>query len=282
MNEINEQRNKIPESSERSTQALASSKKDGDDKKETRDSFIIKYMYLVKRIAYKYASSGVSYDDLYQEGCYGLILAVDKYDPSKGASFETYATTWIRKYILQAIYKQNLLLPIVPNEEVYYSLQRYTRAFSELRSLLGRPPTVPELAEKMNCTEDAVQSIINDYIRYVYLDSKPQDSNSSNDSGFIYSSGQNAALNNKTNSAYSPSSEDEYFKAQSILDLSEYGVSLSKYEETALRMYLGFNESGKPMSFKKISLATGRGQESIRRDYYSAVQKIQDKILKKI
>lgn len=65
-------------------------KETGD--KKIRDEIVMTHMYMAKILAYKYARSGVDYDDLYQVACVGLMLAVERFDPDRGVQFATFAT----------------------------------------------------------------------------------------------------------------------------------------------------------------------------------------------
>jgi len=71
-----------------------------------KDKIVIEYLPLVRSIAAKYNKLGVPHEDLEQEGMIGLLEAADKFDESKGAKFSTYATFWIKKYILKAVEKE--------------------------------------------------------------------------------------------------------------------------------------------------------------------------------
>lgn len=68
---------------------------------------IEKYIPLVKSIAITYSHTAIPFDDLVQEGTIGLWEAWKRFDPDKGAKFSTYATYWIKKYILEAISKEH-------------------------------------------------------------------------------------------------------------------------------------------------------------------------------
>lgn len=65
-----------------------------------------KYVGLIKSIARKYVYSGLSMEDLVQEGMIGLLEAKERFDESKGAAFSTYATFWIKKRIIESINKE--------------------------------------------------------------------------------------------------------------------------------------------------------------------------------
>ncbi len=71
-----------------------------------KEKIITDYLPLVKSIAKKYAYLGVPIEDLEQEGMIGLLKAADKFKDDKGAKFSTYATYWIKKYILTAVDKE--------------------------------------------------------------------------------------------------------------------------------------------------------------------------------
>lgn len=69
---------------------------------------LIKYnVRLVINVAKKYRSCGIEFEDLIQEGILGLIKAIEKFDVEKGFKFSTYATHWIKNFILKAIYLKN-------------------------------------------------------------------------------------------------------------------------------------------------------------------------------
>ena len=68
-----------------------------------KEKIVIEYLPLVRSIAAKYNKLGVPQEDLEQEGMIGLLKAAEKYDKSKGAKFSTYASYWIKKYILAAV-----------------------------------------------------------------------------------------------------------------------------------------------------------------------------------
>ena len=120
--------------------------------KDQRDELIVNHLPLVKRIAYHLLGrlpSTVQVDDLIQAGTLGLIEAAKNYDPSQGASFETYAGIRIRGSILDEV-RHGDWSP----RSLHKKMRQLSEASREIENQTGRDARDFEIAEKLNISLD--------------------------------------------------------------------------------------------------------------------------------
>ena len=125
-----------------------------NDGRDAKTQFIQSNLRLVVSIAKRYQSSGLPLLDLVQEGNLGLIRAVEKFDYAKGFKFSTYATWWIRQAIGRAIADKSRTIRVPVH--VVEVVAQITRASNRLTKVLGREPTVDELAEDTGLSREKV------------------------------------------------------------------------------------------------------------------------------
>ena len=112
---------------------------------------------LVVSIAKRYRNRGLPFADLIQEGNRGLMRAVDKYEHRLGFKFGTYATWWVRQGITRALHDNARTVRVPCHQLAAIALLERERL--GLVSLLGREPTLEELAEKVGMTTDEARAL---------------------------------------------------------------------------------------------------------------------------
>ncbi|MEE3003366.1 MAG: sigma-70 family RNA polymerase sigma factor [Pseudomonadota bacterium] len=126
--------------------------------KEATTKLIECNLRLVVKIARNYTNRGLAFLDLVEEGNFGLMHSISKYEPDKGFRFSTYATWWIKQYIERAIMNQSrtVRLPV----HVIKELNSYLRAGYMMASELDHEATADEIAKRIDKPIEEINKVL--------------------------------------------------------------------------------------------------------------------------
>ena len=125
---------------------------------EERNALVEDHLYMVDILIRKYLGKGVDYDDLYQVGALALVNAVERFDPSKGYEFSSFATPTILGEIKKYFRDKEWSLKVPRRmKEIAAKVQDVQ---DDLHLKLARKPTIAEIAEATGFTEEQIVEAI--------------------------------------------------------------------------------------------------------------------------
>lgn len=121
---------------------------------EIRNEIFDKYKYMAEIISKKYNNRGIEYEDLYQIACMGLIYAIDRFDISKGYEFTSFATPTILGEIKKYFRDKGWAIKVP--RKIQEISKKVNDSNNYLSNKLQRTPSIKEIAEHVNCTQEEV------------------------------------------------------------------------------------------------------------------------------
>jgi RNA polymerase primary sigma factor len=215
---------------------------------EALDRLVRSNLRFVVSVAKKYQNQGVALSDLINEGNLGLIRAAHKFDETKGIKFISYAVWWIRQAILQALAEQSRIVRVPLNRAG--ALHRIGKRSAMLLQELGREPTVEELADELDISEDEVRRTLSLSQTHLSLDAP-------------LTPGEDNRLLDYLPDQFAAGPDDETYD-RALLDTVEEALgTLKEREAKILRLYFGL-EDQEPMTLEEIGSLLGITRERVR------------------
>jgi len=242
---------------ERSGLSVAELKQAMHHGRRARDRMIQANLRLVVAVAKKYQQRGMELLDLVQEGTLGLERAVEKYDPTRGFRFSTYAYWWIRQGITRAIATQSrtIRLPVHVTEK----LNRIKKAQREIATEQGRLASVADLAQRLGLSEEVVRLTLMRVPRAVSLDTR-------------VGREQDTELSELLEDSHA-TPEQELTREQLHADLEALLTELTSREAAVIRLRYGL-EDDQPQTLSEIGAGLRLSRERVRQIECRALLKL--------
>ena len=233
---------------------------------QARELMIKSNLRLVVKIATAYNHCGLPILDLISEGNLGLMKAVDRFKPSRGVKFSTYACWWIKQAIRRALANQGktVRLPV----HLVDKIQRLRRVSAALGAELGREPTDTELADELQTDTRRVTKLREVSLGTVSLDVA------------LGSEGDEGSLVDLLADPRAIDPMEEHSQVDFRDAVSRCLQVLSERELEILRLRFGLDNESKEKTLEEVGEKLNVTRERIRQIQNSALAKLRRRMLK--
>lgn len=234
------------------------------DAHNARSRMIQANLRLVISVAKQFRQRGIPMEDLVNEGNLGLMNAVDRFDPSVGSRFSTYASYWIDQAIRRAVQNASQMIHIPTYLMEQIAAMRLS--LRELEAKLGRVPSIYELAEHMGISARKAAAI-GQAIRACACPSQE----ASNDDG--------TSLTASLPDTRTPSPDEAIFSESDADFVAQILSTITDREANVLKMRYGLaTKNGRRMTLSEIGDAVGLTRERVRQIEKEARRKLEDHV----
>ena len=150
-------------------------KKQAADGEAAREALVIRNLRLVLNLAGRFRNDSLTYEDLVQEGMFGLMKAADRYDPARGTRFATFAVWWIRQSIGRAIANLGRSVRLPVNR--VHKISQLRRLAAQMTQEAGGAPDLGRLAETAGVPPQAASALLQDGQEVISLDAPLDEDN---------------------------------------------------------------------------------------------------------
>ncbi len=225
---------------------------------EARERMIRANLRLVVSIAKHYCNRGLMLLDLIEDGNVGLLKAVERFDPDANCRFSTYATWWIRQSIRRALINTGKTVRI-PSYMVEL-IAKWKRAFRELSTKNGRPPSDHELSKALNLRVEGVRAV-------------ERAERSSSASAQSFSIEDSHGLTETIEDEGCPMPDEVVLNESELCKIREILHAIDGREREILRLRFGL-DGAEPMTLKDIGVQLGLTRERVRQIQNDALRKL--------